>query len=65
MASNYKYKINTKVKCEGRKAFIKHLNAMALYMTENVTDEDFHLMALGLKDMPDVETFRIVGMEEM
>ena len=65
MVSNYNYKINTEIKVESRKSYIKHLRAMMLYMEDEVTDDDFHLMALGLKDMPNVETFKIVGLEEI
>lgn len=65
MESNYKYEINTKIKVESRKAFIKHLRAMTLYMEEEVTDDDFYSMALGLKDMPNIDTFKIIGVEEI
>jgi len=62
---NYQYKINTEVKVESRKSFIKHLRAMTLYMEEEVSDDDFHSMALGLKDMPRVDTFKVIGVEEI
>jgi hypothetical protein len=32
---------------------------------EEVTDDDFHSMALGLKDMPNIETFKVLGVEEI
>lgn len=65
MESNYKYKINTEIKVESRKSYIKHLRAMTLYMEEEVTDDDFYSMALGLKDMPRLDTFKVVGVEEI
>ncbi len=63
--SNYNYIIKTEIKIESRKSYIKHLRAMILYMEEEVTDEGFHLMALGLKTFPGVETFKVVGVEEI
>lgn len=65
MEPNYQYKINTEVKIESRKSYIKHLRAMTLYMEEEVSDDDFHLMALGVKDMPRLDTFKVVGVEEI
>ena len=65
MESNYQYKINTEIKVESRKSYIKHLRAMTLYMEEEVTDDDFHLMAIGVKTFPGVETFKVIGVEEI
>ncbi len=41
------------------------LIARLLYMQENVTDEDFHLFATGEKVLPRLNTYKIVGLEEI
>ncbi len=64
-AENYKYLINNSVQVEGRKSYIKHLKATALYMEDEVTDEEFHQMAQGLKPMPRLDTYKFVNMEEL
>jgi len=63
--SNYKYQIKSIIKVESRKAYIKNLRAIILYMEEDVTDGDFHQMALGLKTFPIVDTFKIGGVAEI
>ena len=65
MKPNYKYRVSSVVEVESRKTYIKNLRAVILYIEEEVTDEDFHQMALGLKPFPNVDTFKINGVAEI
>jgi len=55
---NYKYQIKSTIQVESRKSYIKNLRAMALYMEEEVTDEDFLLFATGVKTITDFNTYK-------
>ena len=56
---NYKYQIKSTIQVESRKSYIKNLRASALYMEEQVTDEDFLLFATGVKPHPEIDTYKI------
>ncbi len=62
---NYKYRIWSIVEVETRKSYIKSLRASALYMEEELTDEDFHKIALGEKELPNLDTYRMEGLQEI
>jgi len=64
-SANYKYKIISTVQVESRKSFIKNLRAMALYMEDEITDEEFHLFASGEGHLPRVDTYRVEGVAEI
>ena len=63
--SNYRYMIKTTSQIESRKSYIKGLKAQAMYMEEEVTDEEFHQMALGKKELPRLDTYKVLGIEEI
>lgn len=62
---NYKYRVWGIIEAESRKSYIKSLRATALYMEEEVTDEDFHQIALGHKELPTLDTYRMEGLAEI
>lgn len=62
---NYRYQVSATIQVESRKAYIKNLKAMALYMEENITDESFHEMALKKEPFPQLNTYRITDIEPM
>ena len=62
---NYRYMIKTTVQIESRKSYIKNLKAAAMYMEEEVTDEEFHQMALGKKELPRLDTYKVLGLAEI
>ncbi len=62
---NYMYSINSTVQVESRESYIKSLRATALYMEDQVTDDDFHLMALKEKSMPSIDTYKIKNLQEL
>ena len=62
---NYKYKITSTIQVESRKSFIKNLRAMALYMEDEVTDEEFHQFASGEGQLPRVDTYKMEGVAEI
>jgi len=59
---NYKYQINSTIQVESRISYIKNLKAMALYMEEEVTDEDFLLFATGVKPAPEINTYKLTNL---
>ena len=59
-----KYVITTVIEFESRKALIKNLRASALYVEENITDEEFDGLMEEGKIPFDIETFRIKGIED-
>lgn len=63
--STYKYTIKSTFQVESRKSYIKNMRAAALYMEEEVTDKEFHEMALGRKRLPRLDTFKIHGVAEI
>lgn len=63
--SNYKYLIKNSVQVESRESYIKNLRATALYMEDEVTDDEFHEMATGLKPIPKIETYKFIDMEKI
>ena len=62
---NYNYMIKSTIQVEGRKSYIKNLRAMALYMEEEMTDEEFHLYATNGIQFPRLDTYKIEGVEEI
>ena len=62
---NYQYMIKSTIQVEGRLSYIKNLRAMALYLEDETTDEDFHLMALKEKPMPELNTYKINDIESI
>jgi hypothetical protein len=61
---NYKFQIKSLVQVENRKGYIKNLRAAVLFF-EEVTDEEFMLIATGQKPMPRLDTYRIPGLKEL
>ena len=59
-----KYKFKVEIEGEGREAIIKSLRAHALYLEDEVTDDELEMMAITGKPMPNLETFRIEGLED-
>ena len=55
----YKYKINATMETNTRQNFIRNLRVMAMYMEDEVTDEDFHKIALGKKTFPKIENYKV------
>ena len=62
---NYRYQIRSTIQVEGRKSYIKNLRAQAMYMEENVTDEEFHMFATGEKRMTELNTYKFLNMDEL
>ena len=62
---NYRYQIRSTVQVEGRESYIKNLRAQAMYMEENVTDEEFHMFATGEKRMTELNTYKFLNMDEL
>jgi hypothetical protein len=62
---NYKFQIRSLVQVESRKGYIRNLRAAALFFEEEVTDEDFILIATGQKAMPRLDTYRIPELKEL
>jgi len=62
---NYKYQITSTIQVESRKAYVKNLRAVALYMDENISDESFHQMAMKKEPFPNLHTYKILGLEEL
>ena len=61
--TNYKYQITSTIQVEGRESYIKSLRAVALYMEEECSDEQFHELAMGQKKMPVIDTYKLKNME--
>ncbi len=62
---NYKFQIKSTIQVESRKSYIKSLRAVALYVEEEVTDEDFLLMAVTGEGIPDLNTYKINNLESI
>ena len=56
---NYKYQIKSTIQVESRKSYIKSLRAVALYMEDQVTDEEFFLVATGVIPTPNIDTYKV------
>jgi hypothetical protein len=62
---NYRYQIKTTTQVESRKSYIKNLRATALYLEENMTDEQFHEMAVKGEPFPQVSTYKMTAVEQL
>jgi len=62
---NYQYQIKSMVQVESRTSYIKSLRASALYMEENMTDEEFHECAITGKQLPEINTYKILNIDKL